>query len=89
MVKQKNKQKLYLNPKQREFLAARQKTKTMMAGRGFGKSTVAGVSARQKVSALPRGKNLLCFYYLQSNSYQDTSCSRKHVGTDGIQRAPF
>ena len=56
MVKQKNKQKLYLNPKQREFLAARQKTKTMLAGRGFGKSTVAGVSARQKVSALPRGK---------------------------------
>lgn len=50
------KKELYLNEKQIEFLAAPQQIKVLLAGRGFGKSTAAGVSSRQKMGALPRGK---------------------------------
>lgn len=48
---------LYVNPKQAEFLAAPQKTKMFLGGRGIGKSSLIGMSTRRKASALPRAKN--------------------------------
>ena len=42
MKKKEQYQIIYLNPKQAEFLNARQKRKALIAGRGFGKTHVMG-----------------------------------------------
>jgi len=52
----KKNKRLYLNDKQRQFLAARQGTRLFLGGRGSGKSFVSGVSSRAKAAAMPGGK---------------------------------
>lgn len=54
MIEQKG---VYFNTKQLEFLKAKQKTKALIAGRGFGKSTVIGGSQFMKAKFIPRAKN--------------------------------
>ena len=53
------KQRAYLNPKQREFLSAKQPTKIFMGGRGSGKSDCLGTNQRLKMGAMPRSKGFL------------------------------
>lgn len=52
-------QKLYLNPKQRQFLLAKQKTRVFLGGRGSGKSHEIGVVQRKKAGVMPRSKGFL------------------------------
>jgi hypothetical protein len=53
----KNKPKqVYFNPKQIAFVMAPQKTKTCIAGRGFGKSALISLILRRMLNELPRGK---------------------------------
>lgn len=49
----------YLNPKQQEFLQMQQKDKTLIAGRGFGKTRVIGNKLIDRASHLPRAKGFL------------------------------
>jgi hypothetical protein len=48
----------YLNPVAQLYLMARQLVKILIAGRGFGKSFVNGISVMMKVAALPRSRGL-------------------------------
>lgn len=50
---------VYINAKQREFLAAPQRRKTFVGGRGSGKSTTKGFKDYQRFHQLPRSKFLL------------------------------
>lgn len=50
---------LYYNEKQKQFLGARQKTRVLIGGRGFGKSHVLGLSQFAKAGAMPRSKGIL------------------------------
>ena len=50
---------VYVNPKQLEFLQAKQKRRTFVGGRGSGKSTVLGHQTRQEFNFLPRAKVFL------------------------------
>lgn len=49
---------LYLNPIARLFLMARQIIKVLIAGRGFGKSFINGITILVKVETLPRSRGL-------------------------------
>jgi hypothetical protein len=51
--------KIYLNPKQLQFVQAQQKIKTFVGGRGSGKSTVDGVEAYINVVTMPRSKGFI------------------------------
>lgn len=56
----KPKQKIaYLNPKQEEFIQAKQRRKSLVAGRGFGKSSMIGFVTADKVMQMPRAKSML------------------------------
>lgn len=59
MLQKKNRKKAYLNPVQLKFLKAKQKTKTLIAGRGLGKSVAIGANNQMKASVMPRAK---CFF---------------------------
>jgi len=50
---------IYVNEKQRQFLAATQKRRTFVGGRGSGKTTVAGHQTRVEMNYLPRAKGFL------------------------------
>lgn len=56
LTKKKNKTPLYLNAKQQIFLSSVAKRKTLIAGRGFGKTSVMGCSTYQKAQLFPGGK---------------------------------
>ncbi|HNQ31639.1 MAG TPA: hypothetical protein PKJ68_04110 [Candidatus Woesebacteria bacterium] len=47
---------IYLNQKQEQFMQLRQKDKTLIAGRGFGKSRVIGNKNHSRMATLPRAK---------------------------------
>jgi hypothetical protein len=51
--------KVYVNEKQRQFLAAKQKRRTFVGGRGSGKTSVAGHETRVEMNYLPRAKGFL------------------------------
>ncbi|MDO7851557.1 terminase large subunit domain-containing protein [Hymenobacter convexus] len=51
--------RVYVNEKQRQFLAARQKRRSFVGGRGSGKTTVAGHETRVQMNYLPRAKGFL------------------------------
>lgn len=51
--------RVYVNEKQRQFLAATQKRRTYVGGRGSGKTTVAGHQTRVQMNYLPRAKGFL------------------------------
>lgn len=51
--------RIYVNEKQRQFLAAKQKRRTFVGGRGSGKTTVAGHQTRVEMNYLPRAKVFL------------------------------
>ena len=51
--------RVYVNEKQRQFLAATQKRRTFVGGRGSGKTTVAGHQTRVEMNYLPRAKVFL------------------------------
>jgi hypothetical protein len=51
--------RVYVNEKQRQFLAAKQKRRTFVGGRGSGKTTVAGHQTRVQMNYLPRAKVFL------------------------------
>ncbi|MEL6141572.1 MAG: hypothetical protein AAFU67_08135 [Bacteroidota bacterium] len=53
------KKQAYLNPKQRQFVFSKQKTKVFLGGRGSGKSHVLGTNQRIKMGAMPRSKGFL------------------------------
>lgn len=48
----------YLNPVAQLYLAAKQLVKVLIAGRGFGKSFVNGISIMMKVATLPRSRGI-------------------------------
>ena len=54
-----NQNAVYINSKQQEFLAAPQRRKTFLGGRGSGKSTTKGFKDYQRFWQLPRAKGLL------------------------------
>lgn len=54
-----DRKKLYLNPIAILFLMAKETIKILIAGRGFGKSFLIGVSIMMKVESLPRSRGLL------------------------------
>lgn len=51
--------RIYVNEKQRQFLAAKQKRRSFVGGRGSGKTTVAGHETRVEMNYLPRAKGFL------------------------------
>lgn len=51
--------KMYLNPKQKAFLAGRQPIKLFLGGRGSGKTHALGVNQRLKAGKMPRSKGFL------------------------------
>jgi hypothetical protein len=51
--------RVYVNEKQRQFLAAKQKRRSYVGGRGSGKTTVAGHETRVEMNYLPRAKGFL------------------------------
>lgn len=55
-MKTKTKKRIYFNQKQIDFVMAKQKFKTLVAGRGFGKSTVIALILRLLLKHLPRAK---------------------------------
>jgi len=59
MPNMRSSKKLYLNPKQRQFLLAKQKTRVFLGGRGSGKSHEIGVIQRKKAGVMPRSKGFL------------------------------
>lgn len=59
MKEKAEKKDVYLNPIAILFLMAPQTHKVLIAGRGFGKSFVMGVSIMQKVQTLPKSRGLL------------------------------
>lgn len=60
MLKQKAEEKdFYLNPVALLYLAAKQLTRVLIAGRGFGKSFIIGIRIMVKVATLPRSTGLL------------------------------
>lgn len=60
MKKEKSdKKEFYLNPIAMLFLMAKQLIKVLIAGRGFGKSFIIGISIMQKLKAMPRSRGLL------------------------------
>lgn len=52
----KKKRRVYFNPKQIGFVMAPQKIKTLIAGRGFGKSTLIALILFFMLRAMPRAK---------------------------------
>lgn len=59
-MKRKTQNNVYLNPKQIQFLEAPQKDKTIIAGRGFGKTTLIGAECFLSLSHLPRSREFFC-----------------------------
>jgi hypothetical protein len=53
------KSNFYLNPTAMLYIMAKQLIKILIAGRGFGKSFVNGISVMIKVSAMPRSRGML------------------------------
>lgn len=51
-----NKRRVYFNQKQIDFVTAKQKVKTIIAGRGFGKSTLIALILYLMLRAMPRAK---------------------------------
>jgi len=84
MKKDQKKVKLiYLTPKQAEFLNARQKRKALVAGRGFGKTHVAGHHLYRLFRNLPTGKSLLVsttYYQLLTKTCPEVESSWKDYG---------
>ena len=56
MMRKVKKKQVYFNPKQIAFVSAPQKTKTCVAGRGFGKSTLIALILLFMLKAMPRAK---------------------------------
>ena len=54
-----NRKAIYVNPKQRALLQSKQRRKAFLAGRGGGKTTVAGHFSLDTASNLPRAKFFL------------------------------
>lgn len=52
------KKELYLNPIARLYLKAENSTKVLIAGRGFGKSFINGISVLQKVESMPKSRGI-------------------------------
>lgn len=59
MKKSSSKRPVYVNPKQAEFLSAKQKRRSFVGGRGSGKSSVLGHQTRVEFNYLPRAKAFL------------------------------
>lgn len=55
----KTKQRVYANPKQIEFLQAKQKRKGIVGGRGSGKSSCLGFESQTQYNYLPRAKGFI------------------------------
>ncbi len=58
-VAKKSKKHFYLNPIAMLFLMAKAMVKVIIAGRGFGKSFIIGISIMIKLKAMPRSRGLL------------------------------
>ena len=59
MQRKEARRRVYVNEKQRQFLAAKQKRRSYVGGRGSGKTTVAGHETRVEMNYLPRAKGFL------------------------------
>jgi hypothetical protein len=83
MKKKEQYQIIYLNPKQAEFLNARQKRKALIAGRGFGKTHVMGHHVFRLFRNLPSGKSLAVsstYYQLLTKTCPEMESAWKEYG---------
>jgi hypothetical protein len=60
----------YLNPIAQLYLMATQLVKVLIAGRGFGKSFVNGISIMMKVASMPKSRAHFPWCHIYANSYK-------------------